>query len=288
MKSRISAAAALIILVSFSLVSIQGPGPADSTSAAPQSSVSVYLNCPEDISFALPSANGSCSSGNYAAVYQGIAQEVATTQNSEFYLAMATGGVKVTFVLTDLASGKVLFNGVGYGSITGGNCSSPSIIMPARVNLSSNVINSGDNLLLWLNATFTGTGVPTFCSGPSTPTLVSFGTTVVEGSSQPALTTLLTAGTPTQTTLLGYNGIAETYTYTGSATLTAFVYGVVKDSTGSTVGVLLSSVTVAPNGQGTAFLSLNRCPPGSYTVTIIAITSQDIPISTATTATASV
>ncbi len=244
------------------------------------STVSAYLNCPEDISFALPAIDGSCSSGNYTSVYQGIAQEVATTQNSIFYLASATGGVKVTFLLIDLGTGKLIIKGVGYGSISGGTCQSPSIILPVYVNFTTNVISPGDNLELGVNTTFTGTGLPTFCSGPTTPTVVSFGTTVVGVSSQPVLTTLLVAGTPSQATLLGYEGITEPFNYGGNGSVTAIVLGIVKDSAGSTVGVLSGSVTVSSGVQVTAFLPFKGLPSGSYTVTVIAISSQDIPVST--------
>ncbi len=267
------------------LIMIGAGAPGAGASAGPatdpvQSSVSAYLNCPSSLAFAIPSGSGSCPSGTYSAVYTGVSQAVGSTQDSVFYLASANGGVKVTFSVTDTTSTKVLIRGVGYGSISGGTCASPNVILPSSFTSTSSVINSGDTLKVFLNATFTGTGTPAFCSGDGSATLVSIGTTPVTGSSTPLLTTVLSAGRATQTTLLGYQGVSVSYVNTGSATTTALVLGILKTSAGSTVDVLSTSITAAPNQNVTAFLPFRQYSPGTYSVTIIAMTGSEVPIST--------
>jgi len=261
--------------------------PVMSTGPALQSSVSAYLNCPA-ISFAAPGASGPCSPGNYTAIYSGVSQTIGTSQNSLFYLASAMGGVKVTFSLTDATTGKLLINGVGYGSISGGTCSTPDLIVPTSFAPTSNVVNSGDSLKASFGVIFTGTGTPSFCSGGASATLISVGTTVVQGATQPLLTTTLTAGTARQTTLSGFTGVAESYKNTGSSGITAIVVGVLKNFAGSTVDVLTTSVTASPNGNVTAFLPFKQYPSGTYTVTLIAIAGSNVPVSTSVETTATV
>jgi hypothetical protein len=264
-----------------------GPAPAMGIGSAVQSSVSVYLNCPS-ISFASNSASATCGAGNYTATYSGVSQTFGTTQNSLFYLSSAMGGVKVTFSLNDVTTGKLLINGVGYGSISGGACSSPDLIVPSSFTSSTNVLNSGDTVKASLGITFTGTGTPAFCSGGSGGTLISAGTTVVLGANQPYLTTTLTAGSAKQTTLSGFNGVAVSYKNTGSTGITAIVVGVLKNFAGSSVDVLTTSVAASPNANVTAFLPFNQYPSGTYTVTIIAILSSNVPVSTVAETTATV
>jgi hypothetical protein len=263
-----------------------GPAPAMGTTSV-QSSVSVFLNCPS-ISFAAPGASASCGAGNYTAIYSGISQTFASTQDSLFYLASATGGVKVTFNLTDVTTGKLLFHGVGYGSLSGGSCTSPNLIVPASFASSSNTLSSGDTVKASLGTVFTGTGTPTFCSGGSTATLISVGTTVAFGSSQPFLTTTLTAGSARQTTLSGFAGVGVSYKNTGSTAVTAIVVGVVKNFAGSSVDVLTTSVAASANANVTAFLPFRSYPPGTYTVTVIAILTSNVPVSTVAETTATV
>jgi hypothetical protein len=243
-----------------------------------QSSISAYLNCPSGLSYAFPGGSGSCPSGVYSAVYTGVSQTVATTQFSVFYLASASGGVKVTFNFTDTTTGKPLFNGVAYGSISGGTCSSPSVVVPASFTATSNLITSGDTLKLSLNTTFTGTGTPMFCSGGASATLVGAWSTP-SGSNQ-YLTTALSAGTPSQTTLSGYQGVSIAYSSNSGNSVTAVVLGILKAGTGSTVDILASSVTVPAGQSATAFLVMGQYPSGTYTITIVAFTGSDVPVST--------
>ncbi|HEV2138953.1 MAG TPA: hypothetical protein VGR53_08925 [Nitrososphaerales archaeon] len=217
-----------------------------------------------------------------------MSQTFGTTQNSLFYLASANGGVKVTFSLMDVTTGKLLINGVGYGSISGGTCSSPNLIVPTSFTSSSNALNSGDTVKASLGITFTGTGTPAFCSGGNSATLISVGTTVLLGSNQPLLTTTLSPGTAKQTTLSGFTGVAESYKNTGSVGITAIVVGVLKNFAGSTVDVLTTSVTASPGGNVTAFLPFKQYSPGTYTVAIIAISGSNVPVSTVAQATATV
>jgi hypothetical protein len=270
-------------------------GPVQATGPI-QSSVSAFINCPSSLSFAGPSASGSCTTSDYSGVYNGIAQTVGSTQNTVFYLAVANGGVKVNYSLTDTTSGKVLLRWVGYGSISGGTCSSPSVIVPftptsgssSYVIFSGTVINPGDTIKAHLSIAFTGTGTPTICSGGSSATLISIATTVLAGSSQLILTADLRAGVAHQTTLAGYPGEAVTYVNTGNVTLTAQVLGVLKDSGGRTIDVLATSIMAAPNANVTAFLVFNQYSAGSYTLILFATTSQHVPASLEVMATVSV
>lgn len=263
-----------------------------SAASADQSSISIFVNCPASISFAQPSSSGSCGSGNYTGTWSGIAQTVGSAQDSAFYLSAATGGVKVNYSLIDTTTGKYLVRWAGFGSIAGGTCSSPSEITQATQATSSawyelgtgNVVSPGDKLSATFNIVFTGTGTPTICSGGSSPSLISLDTTADLGQSKPALVTALQAGTAVQTTLGGYAGVSETYLNTGSTAVTAIVLGVLKDPTGRTVDVLSTSITANPGVGVTAFIPFKQYPSGSYTLTLIAITSANVPISTAATA----
>lgn len=280
---------ALTIAVTWAIIfgSMGFSAPVLGTGSAVQSSVSVYLNCPS-VSFASPGATASCGAGNYTAIYSGVSQTIGSTQNSLFYLASATGGVKVTFNLIDATTGKILINGIGYGSISGGTCSTPDLIVPTSFTASSNALNSGDMVKATLGITFTGTGTPTFCSGGTSSTLISVGTTVLLGANQPLLTTTLTAGMARQTTLSGFGGVAESYKNSGSVEVTAIVVGVLKNFAGSTVDVLTTSVTASPNANVTAFLPFKQYASGTYTVTLIAIAGSNVPVSTVAETTATV
>jgi len=273
---RVLATCLLVAALTFSLVSVTG-NVAEAAGPVVGSSISVYITCPGTISFALQTASGPCGSGNYTGVYTGISQMPVANLTSEFYLASASGGVKVTFNLTDATTGKLLLNGVGYGAIDGGSCSSPSLVIATGFTTSANVINSGDRLEASLNTTFTGTGTPAFCAGGSDATLISF-KTAVPGSAHPLFSSMLNPGKPAQTMLLGYEGVAENYTNPSGVAITAIVQGVVKNQAGNTVDVLSSSITLSPGAEVTAFLAFNKYPSGSYTVTVIALTSSDVPI----------
>jgi hypothetical protein len=255
---------------------------------AVQSTLSFYLSCSTSVSLAAPASASSCGGGTYSGVYSGIGETAGQNRTSRIYMAGATGGVKVTFNLTDATTGSLIFKGVAYGTISGGTCSAPSAILPTSFQTSSVTIGSGDRLALSLSIVFTGTGTPTFCSGGTSATLLSIGTTVVTGTSEPVLTTAVTAGTPYQTTLEGFNGVAVIYTDTGNAPLTAFLYGVFENSAGTTVAVVTTSVATSPGVGATAFLALPQgLQSGTYTVDIIAVTSTDVPLSTTQVATVS-
>ena len=276
---KIGTAGILLIALGLSLGSFPATQVAAST-PSPQSSISIFLSCPGSIDLAVPGSTGSCTSGNYTGVYNGISEIPLSNLTSDFYLASATGGVKVTFSVTDTTSGKLLLSGVGYGAMNGSTCSSPTLVVATKFAPGSNTISPGDKLVASLDTTFTGTGTPAFCSGGSDATLISFKTSVIAGSNQPLLSSLLVPGQPLQTTLLSYEGVEENYTNTGSATVTAVVQGVVKNQAGSTVDILSTSITVSPGSEVTAFLAFRTYPSGSYTVTTIAITSSYVPIST--------
>jgi len=277
----------LVVALCLTLGSLPVAAPAGAASPSPQASISVYLNCPGSISLAFPASTGSCSSGNFTGVYNGIPEVPLANITSYFYLGSATGGVKVTFSVTDRTSGKLLLSGVGYGAMTGGSCSSPTLIVATRFTPTSNVISSGDSLVASLNTTFTGTGTPTFCSGGTDATLISFETSVT-GTAQPLLSNLLTPGQPLQTTLGGFEGVAENYTNTGTVAITAIVQGVVTNQAGSTVDVLSASITLPASATVTAFLAFKQYPSGTYTVTTVAITSSYVPISAGSVAMVSV
>jgi hypothetical protein len=258
------------------------------TASAPgvQSTLSFYLSCSTSMSFAAPASASSCGGGTYSAIYSGVGEAAGQNRTSRIYMAEATGGVKVTFNLTDATTGSLVFKGVAYGTVSGGTCSAPSAISPTSFQTSSVTVGSGDRLALSLGIVFTGTGTPTLCSGGASATLFSIGTTVVSGSSQAVLTTALTAGTPYQTTLEGFSGVAVIYTDTGNSPLTAFLYGDVHNSAGATVGVVTTSVATSPGVGATAFLALPQgLPSGTYTINIVAVTSTDIPVSTSQVAT---
>jgi len=288
LATRIGVVGPLLFALALAFLPLASAVPAAASGPAAGSSLSVYISCPGVISFGLPNAAGSCTSGNFTGVYTGVGQVPIANLTSEFYLAFATGGIKVTFGLTDMTSGKPLLNGVGYGSIAGGDCSSASLVIATNFVPTSNLISSGDRLQVFLNATFTGTGTPTFCSGGSSATLVSFRTTVSSGAGTPLLTSLLVPGSPTQADLSGFEGVTETYGYTGSASMAAIVQGVLKNQAGATVDVLSTSITLSPGAEVTAFLSFNKYPTGSYTLTIVALTSSEVPISPAAEAEVSV
>jgi hypothetical protein len=232
------------------------------------------------VAFALPSASGSCLSGTYSGVYTGFSQALGSTLDAVFYLASASGAVKVTFSVADTNSSKVLVSGVGSGSVSGGTCASPTAIVPSSFNIYSGTINTGDVLQVFVATTFSGTGTPTFCSGGGSATLISMGTAPVVGSTSPVLTTLLTAGRPIQSSLSGYQGVSVSYLNTGSALITALVLGRIRTSAGSTIDVLVTSITLAPNQNVTAFLPFRQYSSGTYTVTVIAVSGSEVPIST--------
>ena len=276
------------------MIALASGGAAPAAAGNPtNSSVSAFINCPNSISFAIPSGTGSCPWGDFTGVYTGVAQTVASSQDSVLYLASANGQIRVNYTLTDVTSGKLLLKWLASGTISGGTCASPSAILPESpgpgtpyyVISSGAVINPGDTLkvhLIWTS--LSGTGTPTFCSGGSKASLVSIGTTAITGATQPLLATELKAGVPHQAVVGNYTGEAETFVNTG-ASLNAQVLGVLKDSSGRTVDVLVSSIIASPNVNVTAFLVFKNYPAGSYTLTVFAVTSTNVPVSLPTVAT---
>ncbi len=281
----------MVLAATLFVIPVGISGTAIASTSSTESSFSVYLTC-SSILFAEPSASGTCGSGAYSAAYTGISQTLGSTQNSVVYMASATGGVKVNYTLFDVTSGKLLIKWLGYGAVGGGSCATPTAIYPATPQSGSTaylinsgqVLASGDVVRLYLNSTFTpdpGTsGSPVFCAGGAAATLVSLGTTVVTGTAQANLTTELTAGTPSQTTLSGVPGVAETYTYAGSTALSVLVLGVVKNSAGSTIDVITSSFSATAGQTVTAFLPLGQYPSGRDSVTEIAFPTSNVAIST--------
>ena len=277
--SRVAIGLALV-LVMVAATFPSGGAPEVDASSPMYSSMSFYLNCRSGLAFALPSESGACGSGNYSAVYNGVSQIVDSPQRFVFYLASAQGSIVVTYSVTDETSHNLLARGSGYGSISGGTCANPSVSMPSTLSSSSNLISSGDKLQVFFNATFTGTGTPMFCSGGASASLIGLRTIPVTGSNLPKLTTVLSAGTPKQTVLSGHPGVSVTYTSTVGVSMTAVVIGILKAPNGNVVDVLTTSVMVPQFYFATAFLPLGSYATGTYSITIIAITGSQVPIST--------
>jgi hypothetical protein len=62
--------------------------------------------------------------------------------------------------------------------------------------------------------------------------------------------------------------------------MTAVVLGFLKAGNGSLVDVLTTSVMVPPGQSVTAFLPLGNYHSGTYSITVVAITSSEVPLST--------
>ncbi len=101
-------------------------------------------------------------------------------------------------------------------------------------------------------------------------------------------TSTLTPGSPSQTTLAGNPAVSITYTNTLTASTTAIAYAVVTNSQGQIVYYTTSSMTFAASGSQTAYLVIAGLPHGTYTVTVFAISSNNIGFSTSSTATVTV
>jgi hypothetical protein len=56
--------------------------------------------------------------------------------------------------------------------------------------------------------------------------------------------------------------------------------GFLKAGNGSIVDVLTTSVMVSPRASVTAFLPLGNYHSGTYSITVVAITSSEVPLST--------
>lgn len=96
--------------------------------------------------------------------------------------------------------------------------------------------------------------------------------------------TSLTPGTPTSTTVAGNPALSITYTNTLSTSITAFSFAVVTNSLGQIVYYTTASLSLSAGATGTAYLVLAGLPSGTYTVSIYAISSNNIVVSTTTSA----
>jgi hypothetical protein len=99
--------------------------------------------------------------------------------------------------------------------------------------------------------------------------------------------TTLTPGTPSQATLNGQPDITLTYTNTlSTSSITIVGYAVATNALGQVVLYTTGSATLAPSGSQTLYFVLAGLPAGSYTVSIYAISSTGLVVSTTTSATA--
>jgi len=257
-----------------------------STSDTPSSSsFSIFLNCPSgNITFSLPSSQGSCSQSFLYGRYTGISQSVVGPPKAEFYAAGASGKLNVTYKLVDVTSSKTLLTGWAAGSVSGGSCSSPALLSGSGTAAPSAALSTDDTLELELTPLLIGSGSPLLCSGGSYPSLVTAGTTPLLGGSVALLTTTLTPGTPRQASIGGYGGVSISYLNTAGQTFTVLVYGLVRGGTGSPVGIVVTSITLSPNQNVTAFLAMYGFQSGSYTVTVFAVTAGGVPLTSSRTA----
>jgi hypothetical protein len=272
-----------VLLVSFLLSTSGGASVVSATrvtpSDQPSSSFSVFLNCTYgNITFSLPSTQGSCSQSFLYGKYTGIPQSVGGQQRAAFYATGATGKLNITYSVVDVTTSKTLFSGWAAGSVSGGSCSSPAVISGNGAVTTSTTMNTDDVLELELTPLFIGSGSPVLCSGGSYPSLVTAGTTPLLGGLVPLLTTTLTPGMPRQASIGAYSGVSISYLNTASQTFTVLVYGVVRSGAGSLAGVVVTSISLSPNQNVTAFLAMRGFPSGSYTVTVFAVTTGDVPL----------
>lgn len=250
-----------------------------------QSWVSFYVNCPTSVSFAPASGASSCGNVTSSLVWSGIAQTVGSSQNANFYLAGASGGVRVSYSVKDQTSNATVVSGDAYGTMNGGSCSSPAHLIgnASTFTNSGGIISSGDSLSAKLVVYFTGTGTPALCAGGSGGSAIIVPTTIQTGSATPLLTTTISAGFPSQGVLGGFVGVSITYTSTVGKPLNVSIYGDVKNSAGSVVVLEATNVQIQANGQVTAFISLFNVSPGNYNVVIVAEVN-GVPVSTSASA----
>jgi len=96
----------------------------------------------------------------------------------------------------------------------------------------------------------------------------------------------LTPGSPSQTTLQGNPAISLSYTNTLSSSITIVGYAVVTNALGQVVLYTTASATLTPGGSQTGYFVLAGLAAGSYTVSVYAISSTGVVVSTTTSATA--
>jgi len=88
---------------------------------------------------------------------------------------------------------------------------------------------------------------------------------------------------PTQTTINGQQFVTISYTNNGKAAITGIVYAVVHNAVGQTVYYSTATITPAAGATAQAFVALAGLPPGTYSVTLFAITTSGTAISTTST-----
>ena len=134
-----------------------------------QSTLSLFVDCPSSIGFALPNSSGTCSPGYfnvfYSATYTGIEESVGSSLSYEFYFASATGQAMVTFSVSDQTTKNTVLNQSVTASLSGGGCGNPSSISGTASNSLAATIATGDILQLTVNIAFSVTGLPSIISG---------------------------------------------------------------------------------------------------------------------------
>jgi len=91
------------------------------------------------------------------------------------------------------------------------------------------------------------------------------------------------SGTPAVTTSGGNKVITATFSNNSNAPQTAYIYGVVHNALGQTVAY--TTATVSPNAGASASgqLVLFGLAPGSYSVTLFAVSTSGVALSTTST-----
>jgi len=172
---------------------------------------------------------------------------------------------------TGTAVGSITANGVGQGSTT--------FTVPSTAAAGTYPV-----------ALVSVTGLY-FCQAGSTtncPVLVSAPTFAVGGAGGTLGTGTLTPGTASQTTLAGYPAVQIAFTNTISSPLTAVAFGVVKNAQGQIVDVTTSTIQFSASGSATAYLALAGLPSGTYTVSVFAVSSTNVVVSSVTNTSVSV
>lgn len=93
-------------------------------------------------------------------------------------------------------------------------------------------------------------------------------------------TSILTVSTsPSQTIVDGYTGVQINYTNTYSQSLSAFVWVVVHNAAGQTVGIFVGSAIMNSGAALAVFVPTFNLPAGSYAATVFATTTSSVAIS---------
>jgi hypothetical protein len=85
-----------------------------------------------------------------------------------------------------------------------------------------------------------------------------------------------------QTTLSGYDLVRANYTDSSSTSFTGFIYLDLFNSTGRSIFVSIGSCAFVPSQGSTCYVALPlSISPGAYTAKVFATTTENVPISTA-------